>query len=115
MEVCHPRTIHGSHIHSCQLSIISNGEARPVLNMSLTEGLGLLTTRGIMTLEKVRNLVRNQHIRDTRPNKRLDPQINDYLYRGSNHHALMVKVASEGFGPVFRHPRTTAQRSIGQP
>ena len=97
-------------IQSCPLSIVSNGEPRPVLNMSLTEGLGLLTTRCIMTLEKVGILVRNQHIRDTRPNKRLDPQINDYLFRGSKHHALIGKDSLRRLRPSSPASGTSPER-----
>ena len=91
-------------LHSYPKSVITEGVEQPILNMSLAEGLGSLITKQNLTLEDVVCLVRNQTARDTRPNKRLDPSMIDYLYRDYIHHDLMVNIASHGFNPAFSHP-----------
>jgi len=85
-------------------SIVTNDSSRAGLNWSLIEGLGQLVTKANLSLEDLVRTVRNQHSQDTRPNKRLDPVIINYLYKGTTHHELMVQIAQHGFDPVFCHP-----------
>ena len=96
-------------LHPYPSSILSDGVIRPVLNMSLVKALGQLVSKGNMSLQEIVHLVRNQHQFDTRPNKRLDPDLIDYLYRGTPHHDLMVRTACVGFNPVFSHPEPIQQ------
>jgi len=105
------RSLHDSFInlninvlHSYPKSVISEGVEQPILNMSLAEGLGCLISDHNLSLEEVVCLVRNQTVRDTRPNKRLDPLMIDYLFKDYVHHDLMVNIASYGFDPTFCHP-----------
>jgi len=91
-------------VHPYPNSTVVDGITRPVLNMSLATSLGELLTKGDLSLEELVRLVRNQHSHDPRPNKRLDPAMIDYLYHGTVHHNLMVRIAQEGFNPGFCHP-----------
>jgi hypothetical protein len=91
-------------VHPYPNSIVVDGITRPILNMSLATSLGELLTKGDMSLEELVRLVRNQHSHDPRPNKRLDPAMIDYLYHGTVHYNLIVRIAQEGFNPGFCHP-----------
>ena len=54
-----------------------------------------------LTIEQLVKIVRHEHPKDTRPNKRMDPSILDYLYKDYIHHNLMVDIAKKGFDPIF--------------
>ena len=98
-----------SVVYDCPPTITIDGITRPAINMSMVEGLGKLMIAEHMTIEQMVKLVRNEHPLDTRPNKRMDTVLLDYLYKDYVHHDLMVDIAKRGFDPIFYH-ETPVQR-----
>ena len=95
--------------YDCPSHITVDGLTRPAINMSLVEGLGKLLLAENLSIEQLVQIVRHEHPLDTRPNKRMDPAILDYLYQDYIHHDLMVDIAKKGFDPVF-HQETPLQK-----
>ena len=87
--------------YDCPSHVTVDGVTRPAINMSLVEGLGKLLLAEDLSIEQLVKLVRHEHPSDTRPNKRMDPAILDYLYQDYIHHDLMVDIAKKGFDPIF--------------
>ena len=49
---------------------------------------------------------------DTRPNKKLDPVMIEYLYRDYKYHDLIVDRAKHGFDPIFEHSEPRQRETI---
>jgi hypothetical protein len=56
-----------------------------------------------LSIEELVQTVRDQTVVDPRPNKKIEPEVLNYLFRGYKHHDLMVDMATHGYDPVFSH------------
>ena len=65
-----------------------------------------------LSLEQLVRIVRNEHPLDTRPNKKLDPVMIEYLYRDYKYHDLIVDMAKYGFDPIFEHAEPRQRETI---
>ena len=89
---------------------INNGDiTTPVVNMSLAQGLKDLMLSEHLSIEELVKLVRDQTPIDPRPNKKIEPEVLDYLFQDYKHHDLMVDMATHGYNPVFSHREPVQQ------
>ena len=65
-----------------------------------------------LSLEQLVHIVLNEHLLDTRPNKKLDPVMIEYLYRDYKYHDLIVDMAKHGFDPIFEHSEPRQRETI---
>ena len=90
-------------VYDVPVSISNEGVTTPVVNMSLAQGLGELMLKENLSIEELVRLVRDQTPIDPRPNKKIEPEVLNYLFQGYKHHELMVDMATHGYDPVFAY------------
>ena len=93
-------------------TVLRNGKPQPSINKSLVSALGKLMQCEKLSLEQLVLIVRNEHPLDTRPNKKLDPVMIEYLYRDYKYHDLIVDMAKHGFDPIFEHSEPRQRETI---